>query len=56
VDVAVPVTAPGHIAEQRGRLPLAGQAGELVDGGDDERWHQPVDLLIHREDGQPLAG
>ena len=55
VHVAVPAAALRDVAEQRGGLALAGQPGELVDGGDDERRRQPVDLLVDGEDRQPLA-
>ena len=51
-DVAVALAAPGHVPEEGGGLPLAGQAGELVHGGDDEGGDEPVDLLIggqHRD-------
>ncbi len=49
----------GRSAGERSRtgrgLALAGQARELVDRGDDERRREPVDLLVHGQDGQPLV-
>ena len=55
MDVAVAGAAPPDVAEQRGGFAFAGQAGELVDGGDDERRCQPVDLLVDGQDRQALA-
>ena len=56
MDVAVPVAAAAHVAEQGRRLTLPGQPGELVHRGDHERRRQPVDLLIHREHRKALSG
>ena len=32
-----------------------GESGEFVDGGDDERGHEPVDLLVHHQHRQSFA-
>ena len=54
VHVPVQLALLRHVAEERRRLALPRQPGELVDGRDDERGRQPVDLLVHREDRQPF--
>jgi hypothetical protein len=54
VDVAVPTAPPADVAEQCCGLPLAREPCELVDGGDDERGREAVDLLVDREDRQSL--
>ena len=55
VDVAMPTAASADVAEQRCGFAFSGQAGELVDGGDDECRRQPVDLLIDGEHRQALG-
>ena len=51
-DVAVAPAVAGDVPEECGGVPLAGEAGELVHGGDDEGRGETVDLLIggqHRQ-------
>ncbi len=55
VHVAVPSAAAAHVTEQRRRLTLAREAGELVDGRDYEPRGEPVDLLVDGEHRQPLG-
>ncbi|SHI99486.1 hypothetical protein SAMN02745244_01497 [Tessaracoccus bendigoensis DSM 12906] len=55
VDEAVAVALAGDVPEQRRRLALAGQAGELVHRRDHEGGGQTIDLLVDGEDGQPLG-
>ena len=47
--------AAGHMPEERGGVAFAGEAGEFVDGGDDEGWREPVDLLVSGQDRQPVG-
>ena len=53
--IAVALAAAGDVPEQRGGVPLAGQAGELVHGGDDEGRREAVDLLIGGQDRQAVG-
>ena len=51
-DVAVAFAAAGNVPEECGGVPLAGEASELVHGGDDEGRGETVNLLIggqHRQ-------
>ncbi len=48
------LAVPRDVAEQGCRFAFPREAGELVDGGDDERRGEPVDLLIHGQDRQTL--
>ena len=45
-----------HAPEQRGRCRLPRDLRELVDGCDQHRRRQPVDLLVDHEHRQPLRG
>ena len=54
VDEAVPPAAGRDVPEQRRGLAFAGQPGELVDRGDDERGCEPVDLLVDGEHRQAV--
>jgi len=51
---AVPGAAGVDEAEQARGRGLPRQLGELVDGADDQRGREAVDLLVHGEHGQPL--
>ena len=55
MHVAVAGAALPDVAEQRRGFAFAGQTGELVDGGDDERRCEPVDLLVDGQDRQSFA-
>ena len=53
--IAVALAAAGDVPKQRGGVPLAGQAGELVHDGDDEGRREAVDLLIGGQDRQAVG-
>ena len=54
-NVAVALAAAGDVPEQCGGVPLAGEAGELVHGGDDERRCEPVYLLVGRQNRKAVG-
>ena len=51
----VPRALPGHVAEQVPRGAVARQLRELVHGGDQQRWREAVDLLVHRQYRQTVG-
>ena len=51
----VPRALPGHVSEQVPRGAVARQLRELVHGGDQQRWREAVDLLVHRQYRQTVG-